>query len=1013
MIAVPKYWEDPQLLQVNRLKPRAYYIPYADESAAAARRRGDSPFYRTLNGSWKFSYVPSVRDVQDGFYKEAYDASGWDDLIVPSCWQTSGYDQLHYTNVNYPIPCDPPYVPDENPAGLYVREFNVAEGWSGKQINIVFEGVNSCFYLWANGSFVGYSQGSRVPAEFDLSPYVRAGRNKIAVMVLKWCDGTYLEDQDLWRYSGIFRDVYLLARESVHVLDVFNRQELAADFGSAVLRSEIVASGRTNVRADLKDADGRTVASGSADIDGSGAIELAISDPVLWNAEQPYLYKLFVYAGGEVLAFPVGFRKVDITDGVFRINGKAVKLKGVNRHDSHPELGQTIPIRHMTEDLELMKRHNVNTIRTSHYPNDPRFLDLCDEYGFYVVDEADLECHGIGSAEGWAEGAFHKLSANPAWKEAFVDRAARMVERDKNHACVVIWSMGNESGYAGNHIAMAEWTRQRDTSRPVHYEGAAAIYRGSADTACLDMESRMYATVEFIETYAKDEANKKPLFLCEYSHAMGNGPGDLADYWRAIYRYPKLMGGCVWEWCDHGIKTATADGTPFFAYGGDFGDKPNDGNFCIDGLVSPDRIPHTGLLELKQVIAPVLIEAEDLAGGKLIVTNRYDFIGLGDVVLHWRVEKDGDIVRQGVVRGVEAGPQQSAAIALWDEAAQWSGGSHYLTLSCCTETATRWADAGHELAFEQFELPAVPAASAAPASATPSADADIRVALDGELLTVEGFDFRHRFDLGAGAFVAITKHGVNMLAAPTRFAIWRAPTDNDRNERKGWETEGFDRAGMKVYSSSWLQPDAGTVEIRTSYALAGYIRYPYLRGEAVWTVDGSGAVHLSTQVEVRESIEYLPRFGLQLTMPAGTEEVDYFGNGPHESYIDKRQSVHKGLYRTTVDDLHQSYVMPQENGSRFDTAWAVVTNKLGMGLKFSGPAAFSFNASHYTPEDLTAALHTYELVKRKETIVHLDYKMSGVGSNSCGPKLLPDYQLKEKTFAFAITLLPLFKEDGV
>lgn len=1003
---VQKYWENPGILQVNREAARSYYIPYGDIGGASSNKRGRSPFYRTLNGSWKFRYCRSVKEVQDGFYTDEADVSGWDELIVPSCWQTSGYDQLHYTNVNYPFPCDPPYVPNDNPAGLYVREFQVPAQWDGKRIYTVFEGVNSCCYVWVNGQFVGYSQGSRVPAEFDVTPYIREGRNRMAVMVLKWCDGSYLEDQDVWRFSGIFRDVYLLARDRVHVRDVFNRQELAADFGEALLRCELETTGRLEVQAELKDADGRTAASGQAEIDGKGAIELRVERPVLWNAEQPYLYQLYVQAGEETLRFPVGFRKVEIVSGVFKINGQAVKLKGVNRHDSHPSLGQTIPLRHMHKDLMLMKRHNVNTIRTSHYPNDPRFLELCDEYGFYVIDEADLECHGVQPA-----GDFHMLTNDPAWQAAFIDRAVRMVERDKNFPSIIIWSMGNESGYGANHIAMAAWTKSRDASRPVHYEGAAPHYKGSEETECLDMESRMYASVEYIENYAKDERNVKPLFLCEYSHAMGNGPGDLHDYWEVIYKYPKLMGGCVWEWTDHGIAAETADGTPFFAYGGDFGDKPNDGNFCIDGLVAPDRKPHTGLLELKQVIAPVRAEAADLKGGTIRVMNLYDFRDLSHVGMVWKLEKDGETIQQGYVAELPAGPHETAEVTLPYTLPETAAGRYYLTLSFREKRETRWADAGYEIAFEQFELPA--AAKAAPASAIPAAGKlpPLRAERQGHLLVLEGFDFRHEFDLYGGAFVRISRHGVNMLAAPTRFKVWRAPTDNDRNVKHEWMAEGYERAKTHIYRTDWRQLPDGSVEIDAAFSLGGYIKRPILRGDACWRVDGSGTVALRVKVKVREGIAFLPRFGLQLTMPPGTEEVEYFGFGPHESYIDKRRSVRKGKYVLTVDEMHESYIKPQENGSRFGTEWAIVSSELGMGLKFSGAEPFSFQASHYTPEDLTEATHAHLLRKRKETIVHIDYKMSGVGSNSCGPELLPQYRLDEREFEFAVDVVPIFKED--
>ncbi|PYI51924.1 glycoside hydrolase family 2 TIM barrel-domain containing protein [Paenibacillus flagellatus] len=1010
MLQIGKYWEDPSVLHVNREAPRASYIPYADADTAREGKRGRSPYYQTLNGTWKFRYYESVSRVEDGFYADGADTAGWDDLLVPSCWQTNGYDQLHYTNVNYPIPCDPPYVPDANPAGLYVRDFLIRDSWSEKVPYLVFEGVNSCLYVWVNGVFVGYSQGSRVPAEFDISRYVRSGSNRIAVMVLKWCDGTYLEDQDLWRFSGIFRDVYLLARDKTHVRDAFVRQRLSDDFGEAELYAEVETNGRLDVTAELRDAEGRTLRTASAAVDGKGVLTIALAKPELWNAERPYLYELFVKAGDEVLRFRVGFRRIEISDGVFRINGVPVKLKGVNRHDSHPELGQTIPIRHMIRDLELMKRHNVNTIRTSHYPNDPRFLDLCDEYGFYVIDEADLECHGIRSYDAVPEGAFHTLAKHPDWKAAFVDRAVRMVERDKNHASIVIWSMGNESGYGTNHMAMAEWTKERDPSRPIHYEGAASIYNGDPNVDCLDMESRMYPSVEWVEQYAADPTNRKPLFLCEYSHAMGNGPGDLRDYWDVIYKHPKLMGGCVWEWCDHGIKTETPEGVPFYAYGGDFGDKPNDGNFCIDGLVYPDRKPHTGLLELKQVIAPVLVEAADLAAGSIRVTNRYDFIDLSHLAIHWTVERDGELAGQGQLWELEAGPRQSQTVTVPWERSVTVPGRYVLTMSVRLNRETRWAAPGHEIAFAQFELPAAAGSDAGRKIVRETFD--VTANEDGGVLTIEGFDFRHRFDLSLGTFVGLSKHGVPMLAAPARFNVWRAPTDNDMYAKKKWLEEGFDRAFMKVYRCEWTKRDRSAVDIAVDFSLGGYIRSPIVRGKAVWSVDGSGEVALRVHVQVKNNLDYLPRFGLQLTMPRGSDEVEYFGYGPHESYVDKRQSVRRGLFRTTVDDMFEPYVKPQENGSRYGTEWAVVSNAQGMGLAFASPGGtFSFNASHYAPEDLTAAGHDHELVKRKETIVHLDYKMSGVGSGSCGPQLMEPYRLNEKEFEFGLTIRPVFRED--
>lgn len=1007
---INKYWEDLSVLQVNREDSRAYFIPYANSGSAKSGKRGHSPFYQTLNGSWKFQYHNSINNVEEVFYEEAADVKGWDDLIVPSCWQVKGYDQLQYTNINYPFPCDPPYVPNDNPAGLYVREFNVSDKWTDKDKYIVFEGVSSCFYLWVNGTFAGYSQGSRVPAEFNVSALLRPGKNRIAVMVLKWCDGSYLEDQDAWRYSGIFRDVYILAREPAHIRDVFNKQSFEEGFRKAVLETQIETTGRLEISAQLKDAEGNLAGSAQAVVDGKGALRFELADPILWNAETPYLYRLYVHSGGEVLHFPVGFRQVAIADGVFRINGQAVKLKGVNRHDSHPELGQTIPVQHMIKDLVLMKKHNINTVRTSHYPNDSRFMDLCNEYGIYVVDEADLECHGMGTAS--EEGDAHRLTRDPSWQAAFVDRASRMVERDKNHPCVVMWSLGNESGYGANHIAMAEWIRMRDPSIPVHYEGSAPHYEGSSYIECLDLESRMYTSVQEIEAYAREDSHMKPLFLCEYSHAMGNGPGDLKDYWDVIYRYPKLMGGCVWEWSDHGIKTETKDGTPFYAYGGDFGDKPNDGNFCIDGLITPDRKPHTGLLELKKVIAPIRIEEQDLRNGEIKVTNLYDFIDLSHVGFFWKVEQDGRLISQGQLESIEVAPQSSQIVRLPFDLPET--GCFVLTLSCWLKQETFWAEAGHEITFQQFEW-AVANPSNTETAAKRGWTSPVQAVQTGHLLTVEGFDFRHVFDLRDGAVHGITRHGVEMLDGPSSYSIWRAPTDNDMHAKEKWLEEGYDRAVLKTYHCDWEKISENSIEIRSRFSLGAVSRFNILSGETSWIVNGSGEISLRINAKFAEGRElpFLPRFGLRISMPEGMKEVEYSGFGPHESYIDKRQSVRKSRFLTTVDEMFENYIMPQENGSRYGTEWAIVSNELGMGLRFSAAEGFSFNASHYAPEDLAKAMHTYELakVKRKETIVHLDYKMSGVGSNSCGPQLADQYRLNDKDFQFELSVMPVFKED--
>lgn len=1004
---VEKYWEDPRVLHLNCERPHAYFIPYDGESKAVKGVRGTSAFFESLNGSWKFKYYETVRDIEDGFYAPDFDAGPWDSLTVPSNWQMHGYDRPHYTNVNYPYPCDPPFVPDDNPAGLYIRDFKLDNAAAAGNTCLVFEGVDSCFYLWVNGVFAGYSQVSHMTSEFDVTRYLKPGGNRIAVMVLKWCDGSYLEDQDMWRLSGIFRDVYLLSREKVHISDVFLKPGLNADFSRGTLECgmEIKGGAPAKVRAVLKDAEGGTVGDRTADISGSGSFEFEVTAPKLWSAEKPYLYDLFLYSGAEVILLKAGFRRIEVRDSVLRINGAPVKFKGVNRHESHPGLGHTVPLDYMKKDLYLMKRHNINAIRTSHYPDDPRFLELCDELGFYLIDEADLECHGVGAVKDK-----DMLAKSPLYAEAFLDRMQRMVERDKNHPCVVIWSLGNESGFGENHVRMAEWAKGRDGSRLIHYEGACWVEEAHrVDNSVLDMLSNMYPSIETITNdILGREGDLRPLVLCEYSHAMGNGPGDLKEYWDLFYQTPRLAGGFVWEWCDHAMQARTPEGVEFLAYGGDFGDKPNDGNFCMDGLVYPDRTPHTGLLELKNVIAPVRVEAADLNAGDIKITNLYDFTDLSGLALNWRIEKDGALAQAGGVESLDIPPQGSKIVNLKYTMPGRADGRYFLTVSFTRKTDTLWAEKGYEIAFEQFELPTGPVEKTVLDKAQmPS----LQVVKTEKEILVGGPDFRYVFSRHYGAFTSIRYNGVEMLCARPRFNVWRAPADNDRNIRQKWAGEGFDRLDTHVYSVAVAGEDEKHISIRTEFSLGGYTNKPVIRAAAVWTVYGSGDIILDTGARVREGVPFLPRFGLQLHMPGGNERVEYFGYGPHESYMDKCRSTRKGRFEATVDSMHEDYLMPQENGSHYATEWAAVTDPLGMGLLFAGMDDFSFNASHYTPEDLTDAMHPHELRRRKETVVNVDYKMSGVGSNSCGPELMPQYRLSERDICFKLRIRPVFKEE--
>ncbi|MHB1454759.1 MAG: glycoside hydrolase family 2 TIM barrel-domain containing protein [Saccharofermentanales bacterium] len=1001
MLTIKKYWEDPSILHVGCESPRAYFVPYADEESAIGDSRDCSDYFTSLNGIWKFSYHDTVDDVRDGFYQRDYDIAGWNELPVPSNWQMHGYDIPNYSNVCYPFPFDPPFVPDRNPAGLYVRDLTFSPAQE-KDIYLVFEGVDSCFYVWVNGQFAGYSQVSHMTTEMNITGLLREGGNRFAVMVLKWCDGSYLEDQDMWRLSGIFREVYLLARSRTGIRDlsVMTSNADASQEWTLDCSIKIQNGLGSNLRAVLKDPQGEVLSEKQLVFDGEGSFDMIVHDPKRWTAETPHLYNLLLIGEEEVILQKVGFRKINVRDSVITINDAPVKFKGVNRHESHPESGHAIPLAHMREDLLLMKRHHINAIRTSHYPDDPRFPGLCDELGFYLIDEADLECHGADVA-----GDMQAVSRNPIFAQAYLDRMQRMVERDKNHASVLFWSLGNESGYGENHIGMALWSRQRDPSRLIHYEGGTGWGRSGLDTSCLDVYSRMYPSPKEIEEQLlNDAAEKRPYILCEYCHAMGNGPGDLKEYWDLIYRYPRLSGAFVWEWCDHAVKTKNSQGEEFYAYGGDFKDFPHDGNFCMDGLVYPDRRPHTGLLELKAAIAPVKTEVINVRTGDFTITNRYDFTDLSHLLLDWVVEKDGIPVDSGSLKGFHTPPHTSVPIRLPYDFARFTGGRFFLTLIYRSDSATPWSEPFYEIATEQFELPVPKDGSAGFGKASA---ASLKVDRSADQVVIEGDDFKYVFDLSKGIFTAMECQNMPLLAGTPFFTVWRAPTDNDRNIVHQWRQEGYDRAVTKLYSSVLSEAGEDRIRFTTEFSLGAVSRKPMVYGTTVWTVHADGRIVLDTQIRVREGMAFLPRFGLRLSMPKGNEQVEYYGYGPHESYIDKHISTRKSRFRTTVDDMFENYLMPQENGSHFATELASISGPAGIGLQFTGMDDFSFNASHYTPEDLAEAMHPYELKKRDETIIHLDYKMSGLGSNSCGPELLPQYRLSETVFGFQLCIEPV------
>ena len=972
-------------------EPRAYFVPFADETGALKGRRDESPFMQNLCGTWNFKFYPSPTLIPD-FTQDDF-STDWDELTVPMNWQMAlgrGYDVPNYTNVNYPFPCDPPHVPDENPCGLYQRHFFVRPGMEDKKVFINFEGVDSCFYLYVNNNFVAYSQVSHMTSEIDITAYLRTGANDLKVLVFKWCDGSYLEDQDMWRMSGIFREVYLLYRSDNRITDYFVHTDLSDDFTTATVTTDLTAKGSEEPKWKFYSPEGDLIA------EGTGTPNVTVTSPKLWSDETPTLYKLVLICGDEVICQPVGIRKITVKDRVIYVNGQKIKMRGVNRHDSHPELGHATPEDHMIRDLMIMKRHNVNAIRTSHYPNDPRFTALCDYYGFYVVDEADLECHGM-----WAYGDGSFLSKDPAWRDAYVDRAKRMMERDKNHPSIIFWSLGNESGYGENHREMSRYIKSRDTSRLVHYEGCNATWKGyDQEVDYLDVESRMYPTPDYCKKYCEDEGYKLPFFLCEYSHAMGNGPGDLKEYWDVIWSHDNFVGGCVWEFIDHSVAISV-DSEKGYTYGGDFDDYPNDGNFCVDGLVYPDRTPHTGLLELKAVVAPIAIEATD-DPARYIVKNRRFFTDLSDWEVHYTVKANDDVLKQGKI-ALTAAPQTTEEFTI-DLPAKLIGFAT-VNFSVVQKYTTPWAGAGYEVTHVQHRLPS----EALSTDLTLPKNA-IRVMCSGYLTAIAAGDTMYSFDMHRGWLISIMDAGKEFLDEPMKPTVWRAPTDNDRNIRWRWQDYAFNRADTRCVEAKVTEQTDDYAIVRTVLSLGGYTRMPILKATIEYKITSDGVLTITHDVKVNayeEKFPFLPRYGMKFVLTEGMEKLSYYGYGPHESYWDKHRSCYRDHFKTTVTDNFEHYVRPQENSAHYDTEWCMVTDLCGQGLFVTADNSFTFNAQHYSTETLDKTRHDYELTPDARTFFAVDYKQSGVGSNSCGPSLAPEYRLSEREFGYTVKIKPI------
>lgn len=982
------YYEDPAALHVGTCPNRSYYEPQGSNNSSAMR---------SLSGDWKFSYYPYPEAVPEDFPETGFSTENMDTIPVPSCWQCQGYDYHQYTNINYPIPFDPPYVPRENPCGAYRTAFELDAADASRRSFLYFEGVDSCFYVWVNGTFIGYSQVSHSSSEFEITSSVKEGVNTLAVLVLKWCDGTYLEDQDKLRMSGIFRDVWLLSRPADGFVRDFTVQTKLKDSGSALVTVSLETEGDISPVLTLQDAGGSTIGTLTAV---NNRYELTVENASLWTAETPYLYELTISTSQETIRQAVGIREVTIADGVVLLNGQKVKFRGVNRHDSDPVTGYTISREQAIRDLTLMKQFNVNAIRTSHYPNAPWFPELCDRYGFYMIAESDIEMHGYTSIyKGDHERTMGLLDEGGLFSEAVLDRVQRNVIRDKNHPSVLIWSLGNEAGYGFAYQNAGRWAKSYDPTRLTHYEASTWDRSNVLDKSMLDLYSRMYASTEEIDQYFADNTPKKPFVQCEFVHAMGNGPGDIEDYYRQIMKYDGFCGGFVWEWCDHAICQGTAEnGKTMYGYGGDFGEYPHDGNFCMDGLVYPDRTPHTGLYEWKNVVRPVRAELIDAVNGILSLKNMLDFTDLADAVtISYECKADGKLLCRGELAVPSTAPHEKSQVTVPVKLPK-TAEDVFLKLTYYTKTAHALVPQGHEVGFDQFLLSGSELRSL-PLITCSSTEAQPEVTEGSRFLTVSGAGFSYQYDTFQGIFSSLERGG-NPIAMD--YSIFRAPTDNDRNIRCEWERANYHHCSSRAYSTEYCTKDR-TVQITSEVSLSAVTVQWILKLSVQWTVDAAGAITCKINALRNTELPYLPRFGVELRLPKDWQQVSYLGYGPLECYIDKHHLAWFDSFETTVGDLHEDYIKPQENGNHYHCRQASVGNGKA-GVTAVAASSFDFSASNYTDCELASKAHNYELVPAEYVTMHLDYKNSGVGSNSCGPKLLPQYRLDEEKFVWEYQL---------
>lgn len=1018
---VPNHFENLHVLHENTLDARSYYIPASTRRNDLVEHREESDRFIDLNGTWKFRYFDSVRDLDFNFYETTQDLSSFQNIQVPGAWQTQGYDSHQYTNIRYPFPLNPPFVPAENPCGAYVTEFEYSKNEDAPLAHLNFEGVDSCFYVWLNGEYVGYSQVSHATSEFDISGLVQDGTNRLAVLVLKWCDGSYLEDQDKFRMSGIFRDVYILNRPLDAVFDYFITTDLDEKTGASTINfSAAFLNEDAPVKLVLKDAEGQEIAhSELAETSGNNGFShtatFDVQDARLWNPENPYLYTLSIEGPHEVITERVGIRTVRIERNVILLNGQPITFRGVNRHDSDPVVGPAVDYAHIKRDLELIKQHNFNAIRSSHYPNSPYFYQMCDEYGFLVMSEADNESHGTmlqyledDSFENQVKHWNQLISDNPEWTESTMDRVQLCVIREKNRPSIISWSAGNECGYGVTLEKSLAWVKEYDNTRITQYE--SAYYddkRRKYDYSNIDLYSRMYPPFEDIEKYLESSPDK-PFLLVEYAHSMGNGPGDFEDYFKVIDENSAMCGGFVWEWCDHAVYAGKDEhtGKDMYLYGGDHGEEIHDGNFCMDGLVYPDRTPHTGLLEYRNVYRPLRVTDFNAASGHVTLKNYLDFTDAKEAIeLKYFFVCDGSVVSEGTSSFESALlPHEQQTIRL--DMPELTAGRCYLHIEYVLKKDLPLLPAGHFLGREEVEVSTlVPTHhKALELLEADTSTSHLKVEDTANEYVISGKGFSYTFDRNAGIFSQLSVNGKDLFTEPMNINIWRAPTDNDMYLKIKWKAAHYDQAYSRSYFSSCQPVDNGII-ISCTFGIIAPTVQPIIKGTTLWHVAHDGKITVKFDANRSPQFPALPRFGVRLFLDKALEQVEYFGMGPHESYVDKHQASYHDVFTTSVADLHEDYIKPQENGSHFDCDYVELSHNAS---KFSVASKnpFSFNASHFSQEELSTKAHNFELREENATVLCIDYAHNGIGSNSCGPDVLEAYRLNPENFSFKFTLIP-------